>query len=901
MFGSGGRCPTCLPAWPIRLRDHLQATDPALARLRSGWRMLMVFPSTLAAGYGMAHLMGQPSMFGLMYGGMVGLIVGLTVAGPKAGKLALRCVWGVPAFLVALLCAIEIQPYRIPALIAAAAAMGVQLALKGAFGDFGHDSGTMFFAGFLGGILVPLQLSQMQYIAPTIAVAAVAAAVIQVVACRMRPATGLVHIERGFLTRTRYVVRRATKLVEAGDRTGRATRKLRSEMIHLNEAAMLVDGYLASSGRPGHLATRMHRLVFDTELAAHALGRTVIQLRRQPLPDEVRTLMLAALTDLDRGGRRHDGTLPASTAPLLDWLARHEDDSRHPEHERLVSGLYRFVAVLGDLHRAADAWTTEADAKLEAGITAEGGERFTTPVTLVKGKLPGTSLLASRTLASGGMRRPWNAWSKPNAQMRIVIQVLITLMIAVPLGDMISGYRFYWAMIGALIVLSNTDSPHDRMRKTAKRVIGTLIGGAVGIGFANLLGSDHPMATLSLICVAMVVGTYSISTYYSIWAGCLALSLIQLYSFTSGFKDSVIVLRAGENAVGAVIATLVALVVLPIATRTLLRRAQSSHVHALATFVRESGEVWSGSSGAEGTREQARAVDQAAHELHRFTRSLVRLPASAGHERAEDIRSTMRRAAVYAREMSVGSGEAVLTARQREQLLRITGNLSDSIEALAETVSDAEKVSDGESAPAASPGAWVRSAEDIRQLQDALSVSPANAKLRHALHYLGYLDDLLGDLAARLDMPVRGSNYRTGAQALSRELFALRAEQAAGAGQTLPTGGTEGLARAAAPVTATAAVATLTAGPVGSVEGHLVYLDPDRSRTVARLTVLHPDRSQRILAVDVSGDTFRIDNLSPGFYQILATSPRRRPEVIAVGVTADRATNCDFLLQGQED
>ncbi|MET7541425.1 hypothetical protein [Streptomyces sp. NPDC005507] len=109
-------------------------------------------------------------------------------------------------------------------------------------------------------------------------------------------------------------------------------------MSHLNEAAMLVDGYLAGSGRPGKLAARMHRLIFDTELAAHARGRTVIQLRRQPLPDEVRALMPAALADLDRGGHpevvaascaairaaRAEGT-PAGvmgpTARLPDWVA----------------------------------------------------------------------------------------------------------------------------------------------------------------------------------------------------------------------------------------------------------------------------------------------------------------------------------------------------------------------------------------------------------------------------------------------------------------------------------------------------------------------------------------------------------------------------------------------------
>jgi hypothetical protein len=715
----------------------------------------------------------------------------------------------------------------------------------------------------------------MQYIAPIAAVAAVAAAAVQVVLCRMRPATGLMHIERGFLARTRYVVRRATRLVAAEDSTTRATRTLCNEMIHLNEAAMLVDGYLATSGRPGQSAARLHRLVFDTELAANALGRTVIWLCRLPLPDEVRTHLLAALADLDRGGRRHDGTLPASTAPLLEWLARHEDDSLDPEHEQLVSMLYRFVAVLGDLHRAGDAWTTEPDGELEAHIAADG-EPFTTPVELVAGKLPGTSLLAGRVLASGGMGRPWNLWSKPHPQIRIAAQMLIALMVAIPLGDALDGYRFYWAVIGALIVLANTDSLHDRMRKIVDRVLGTLLGGFVGVGIAHLLGVGHPIATLALLSAAMAVGAYSISAYYSVWAGSLAFALIQLYSFTGGYQDSVVVLRAGENALGAVIATLVALVVLPIATRTLLRRAQATHVESLATFVRESGEVWSGSAGADGTREQARAVDQAAHELHRFTRSLVRLPGSTGDEHAEEIRSMLRTAAVYAREMSVGSGAAVLTAGQREQLLRITGDLSDSIDGLARMVSDSEKVSDGESAPAASLGPWVRRAEDIRRLQEVLSVFPANATLRHALHYLGYLDDLLGDLAARLDMSVQGRDYRTGAQALSRELFAMHA-QLATVGQSHARH-----ARAAAPVQAWSVVDSPASDSDGRWIDGRVHGETGHPVSGVTLTLIDQQGHQVSRATGRGDGSYHIDVPAPGSHVLIVAASGYGPVAVTV-------------------
>ncbi|MEU6563416.1 carboxypeptidase regulatory-like domain-containing protein [Nocardia nova] len=761
VFGSGDRRPTGRPSWPVRLRDHLQATDPALARLRSGWRMLAVFATTLAVGYGMARALGHPIIFGLTYGGMVGLLVGLTVAGPAAGRVAVRCVWGVPAFLLALFCAIEVEPYRIAALLLAAAAVVVQVAAPAFLGEFGQDAGVMFFAGFLSGLLVPIPVEQMKYIAPIVAVAAVAAAVVQVLVCRMRPETGFVHVERGFLARARYVVRRSTRLLENSDPSTRAIRALRTEMNRLNDAAMLVDGYLTSSGLPGPTAVRIHRLVFDTERAAHALGRTTIQLCEGPLPGDVRARLLAALAD-------HDAA-PA----LLDWLARHEDDSRDPEYEHLISRLYRFVAVLGDLRRADEAWLTGAgDLPGDADH-----EPFTTPVELDKGRLPGAGLLAGRVLASGGMRSPWNVWADPKPELRIAVQTLIALFIVLPLGDALNGYRYYWALIGVLIVMGGTHSPHDRVRKTVKRVVGTLVGGFAGVGVAHLVGVQHPFVTVVLLCVALTVGAYAISAYYSVWAGALAFALIQLYAFTGGFEDSIVVLRAGENAIGAVVTTVVALVVLPVATRTLLRHAQVTHVRSLATFVRESGEVWSGFAGADGTREQARAVDQAAHELDRFSGSLFRLP-GGDHERAEDIRATLRAAVVCAREMSVGSGEAVLTGDQRERLLTITAGLADSIDEMAEII-------DGET-PAFD--VWIRAADDIRRLQRVVSATPENVHLRHALHYLGYLDDLLAGLAARLGIPVQGNDYASGARAAGGELFALRA-QLVTVRQPAPVGG----------------------------------------------------------------------------------------------------------------
>lgn len=865
VFGSGDRSPTSRPPGLVRLRDHLQATDPALARLRAGWRMLAVFATTLAVGYGMARALGHPVIFGLTYGGMVGLLVGLTVAGPTAGRLAVRCVWGVPAFLLALFCAIEVEPYRLAALLLAAAAVVVQVAAPAFLGEFGQDAGVMFFAGFLSGLLVPIPVEQMKYIAPIVAVAAVAAAVVQVVLCRMRPETGFVHVERGFLARTRYVLRRVTRLLEPSGGSARAIRALRTEMNRLNDAALLVDGYLTSSGLPGPTAERIHRLVFDTERAAHALGRTTIALCEGPLPEEVRTHVLTALADLDRG----DPPAPA----LLDWLARHEEDSRDPEHELLVARLYRFVALLGDLRRADEAWL--------AGIgdlpDDADHEPFTTPVELEKGRLPGAGLLANRVLASGGMRSPWNVWANPKPELRVAAQTLIALFIVLPLGDALNGYRYYWALIGVLIVMGGTHSPHDRVRKTVKRVLGTLVGGFIGVGVAHLVGVQHPFVTVVLLCIALTVGAYAISAYYSVWAGALAFALIQLYAFTGGYEDSIVVLRAGENAIGALVTTAVGLVVLPIATRTLLRHAQVTHVRSLASFVRESGEVWSGFAGADGTREQARAVDQAAHELDRFSNSLIRLP-GGDHARAEDIRTTLRVAVVCAREMSVGSGEALLTSPQREHLLTLTAGLADSIDELAEIVEN--EPARENSAETSASGVWGRRADDIRRLQQIVSVTPENVQLQHALHYLGYLDDLLADLAARLGLTVRGSDYAGDAPAVGSELFALHA-QLATVPRPVPVGDGNGAPGATTLLTSSPIENPPTTGEHRSISGRI--RGSTGGPVPGAVLTLIDQRGQKVSRTTVSRDgSYLIDTSATGARMLIVSADGYGPTALTL-------------------
>jgi uncharacterized membrane protein YccC len=147
------------------------------------------------------------------------------------------------------------------------------------------------------------------------------------------------------------------------------------------------------------------------------------------------------------------------------------------------------------------------------------------------------------------------------------IQTAIAAAIVLPLSYALDPQRFYWGVIGVVIVYGGVATSHEQVRKLLRRGVGTVLGAVIGIALHHLIGSAQadPWGTLAVIVVALSIGAYFISVNYAAFVTCLVIMLAQLYPLTApGGLDVLLAFRLAENLLGAAVGVLIALLVLPI-------------------------------------------------------------------------------------------------------------------------------------------------------------------------------------------------------------------------------------------------------------------------------------------------------------------------------------------------
>jgi uncharacterized membrane protein YccC len=698
-----------------RLVDAVLIGDPGLSRLIAGWRSLVSIAAGLAASYGAAALLGEPAVAGLAIGGLLGFITAIAVSDNSARGIATRCSASYVPFVLSLALSIALHPYRAATLSMMVVLLFVHF-YANTFGPYGHDFGVVLFASFLSGMLLPLPSSALGSLAGIAALSLIAVTVARLACCRVRHGRLLAYAERAFLARARRVLAAATDVMEAaggdlaeadgaGEQVPRAARRLHSEAHKLHRAALLADACLSQPGPSprGLAAERRHRLIYDTEQAVQATGRVAEALAR-------------ALAE-----QQADGRPAASMAALAS----------------------RFAGLQANLKRLALAWDDDQHDEADA----EAGAPFVSPVALLAGRLPGSTLLARRAVASGGLKGLWGRW-RMTPHMRTAIQVAIAVAIATPLGDLIDAERFYWADIGALIILAGTNTSQDRIRKLGKRAAGTVAGGAIGIGLAHLLGTGHPLASCAVITVFLAAGVYALADYYGIWVTCLVIALCQVYEYSTALTDQLMAYRLAENMLGATVAVIVAIFVLPLSTRSVVQHGLNSYFNALAELVEHAGHALAGDQPGLKIRTDARVVDNVAYELDAVLDSALPL-SRASRRLTDDLRMRLRDITYNARELGTTAAQASVPAGRAGQVLAVTDSVRTSIATLRDTVTG--------NGPDSHAAAWHRSSAAIDSLKRALEGGPLP---RHALRHLGLIDDDLAGWADDLGLEVSGPSYR---------------------------------------------------------------------------------------------------------------------------------------------
>jgi len=736
-----------------RLTDRALALDPGLVKTDGALRTLVAVPVGMAVGYAIATAFGLPAILGVMIGAMPAFITCLVIVDPSTGRTAARTGAVLVPFVVALAGSIALQPFRLLELVLIVVLLFVQFAAA-SWGVWAADAAIVGFAGYLCGLLLPLPETSVVPLGLVVA-GSLAVTIVVRLLFRPDPHRALLRTRRGFVARGSDVLEAAAAVLAAGavgaaadDQRARrrALRRLGRARDRYHEIALTVDGMLAASGVDADTtAEELHRLVFDTHFAIDELGRAAGALVEQGAPSDVRHAALRAVTLVLRHGGSHGQEAAHTLLARYGITASAADDG-----SRTTAIVRRMAAEFADLRSAGLRWRELRDELPRRGA----GVPFATPVILAGGRPAGAVPVVADAVAEG----PWRRWHL-TASLRTAVHAAIAVAIVEPLALLLDGSRFYWGVIGVMIVLAGTNTTHERIRKGLHRGVGTVVGGAVGIVLVHLLGTTHPWVTIVFVCVLLAVGTYGFGGVYSVWAACLVVVLCQVYAFSGTFTDALIPMRLAENLLGAAVAVLVSAVVLPIATRAVIRRAVRRQLVAVRAFVlalvgledddeADAVDTTEADRARRDLRARSRAVDAATYQLDAVLRPMVRFP-TGGPARADArTRTSLQAAATFAREAAGRLGSA---PQDPPAALRgAADRLAVSIAQLADGIVAGPR--------SATPTAvWVRVGDQLDEAVAAASGRPDERAIATAAHALGRIDEALALLADRHRATVVGA------------------------------------------------------------------------------------------------------------------------------------------------
>ena len=621
--GSVGTAPGRRRLGLSELADRFVGSDPGLNRFRSAAQSVLTIGAILAAEGLFVHLTHalqlRPAgalpaaaaaklamanheylVIAMMLGAIVGMISGFGVTETSAsGQLKTMLFLPVP-MMATLALGLAIGGHRVAALSSFAVVLSVGTYLR-RFGPRGFVTGTLLFMGdffgfFLHGAVVA---SDLGWLAAELGVGVLVGLIVRFGLFYPRPARALARTQRSFDARARKVAALALAVFDDPRPGAAQRRRLQRRLVRLNEAALMIDAQLGDAGAlaDGSSGQLLHQRLFDVELALTNVARFAHAMSALELPTEQQGQVRLALRAVVAGDR------PGATAHarvLLEQVRRAEPFPARVDRTATVL-VHRFAGSVIDLAAALTDW-----AKLGVGAESEQ-PAFQPSVLLFGGWLPGSAEVSADASVESGQR----FWDRIvlAPYTRTAIQMGVAVGAAVALGDVVSGRRFYWAVIAAFITFMGANNAGEQVRKAAFRVAGTLVGIVIGSLLVDLVGHDTGWS-LAVILVSLFFGFYLMRVNYAFMVVGITVTVSQLYVQLDEFSNSLLLLRLEETALGAAVAITVGVLVLPLRTRRVLRVALRAHVAAVAELVEHAVALLLGAEApAGGLRADARAVD----------------------------------------------------------------------------------------------------------------------------------------------------------------------------------------------------------------------------------------------------------------------------------------------------
>jgi hypothetical protein len=747
---------------PVRIRsrwvDLLVSSDPGLNRLRAAAQSVLTIAVALGAEWFFVHLTGALQMessatasvattakvtaanhdllaIAMLLGAIVGLIASAGVQEPKAKSQAITFLVLPIPIISALALGIGIGGHRVAALVVIALVLALGTYLR-RFGPRGFLAGQLLFIGYFVGFSLhsAVTIGDLGWLAAEIGVGLGVVVLVRFVFFYPHPGRTLERTRRSFDARARHVSSLALELFDTVQLDSGRVRRMHRQLMRLNEAALMIDAQLGEPGAvpDGVSGQLLHQRLFDVELALTNIARFAETMARLDLPAEQRSEVCLALLDLASGD--NDGA-KAHAETLMNLLQAAE---RPPEVEDRTAAVivHRFAGSIVDLSTAMTQW-------MALGTTDVEQSTFQSPVVLLGGWLPGSANVSSIASLEGGRR--WGEGAGLARYSRNAIQIGIAAGLAIILGDLISPQRYYWAVLAAFISFMGAHNAGEQIRKALFRVGGTVIGIGVGSLLVSAVG-HHTLWSLVIVLVSLFLGLYLFRITYAFFAIAITVTVSQLYQQLGEFTNSLLLVRLEETALGAAVAIVVVMLVLPLHTRQVLRVALREHIEAVGHLVDHATARLVGPvDGIDSIlRSDARAVD-AAYQAVVATAQPVRRTVWGSAD--EDTQLVLRLASAsrnYSRNLVVDTGRLrPPSVSTRLDIARADATLRNSIDVVARALTGPRE------------GTYTRSAALFDQVESDLDTCPHRAaSTEFTLRDLKLLDGTMAHIAELMGLEI---------------------------------------------------------------------------------------------------------------------------------------------------
>jgi uncharacterized membrane protein YccC len=756
--------PPVLSRWFASLADRFFASDHGLIRLRFALRA--VLSVTLAA---LLLALARVPTTALLFGAICAMSCSTSMRTGGTRERGVHILLYAPVMGAALTVATLLSPYPIAADAVFVAVLFAAVYAQ-RFGQFGAGLGTggfmaYFFALFLRSTPAGLPL---MYLAVVVGLAC--CAVMALLVFRETPASTLRRATVSIRAQVARLIEELATLLDDDARVtdgvprpvARQAMRMHETMLQIEDNADLLD-----------LDPQWQRQLMDAELSADRLARTTVRALASNLDAGARADLAADLRGLHRFvDRNPEAALTLDTDKLMNRIARYDirgdaglRAADPAQHILLVHRAIRELLLAMVQIRRTTARMLE---RPEPAPPRGSSQREPTLEDVEQGMEPDT--------ADADAADPTTAGSRPETSTegnhglayhtRAAIQVAIGGSLAIVGGTLLSGQRWYWAVIAGFIVFAGTHSRGDLLVKGWHRMVGTLFGIIAGTILATLL-SGHPQVNLVLSLLCIFLAFYTLRVSYSTMTFFITVMLGMLYDILGEFTPDLLLLRLAETAIGVSSSVIAAMLVLPTRTRSTVLTTLHDYFTALHTELVDAERLL-----VEADRVSViaatRDVDRAASEVHTaIAPMLYRLsPSRVRRGHAIRLLTLTEESALAARNLARAAEPAALLHLPEavDTLHRLIGNTEVLLAATQSPAKTGPKTAPRTAALVSGPA--LAPTVDVRALIEAHSGGGEPDRLqvlhlRRTINCLDRLDKLLLGMAAPLaqtiSIPTGGS------------------------------------------------------------------------------------------------------------------------------------------------